>query len=221
MACQHAAEHHEIRAAAEGFRDIAWHGAATVADDLAAQTVRSVSAFNYRRQLRITHTGFHARGANGARANAHFHNVGSGEDQLFTHFTGHHVARDDGFGWPGFTRLADELDEMFGITICHVNADKIQRRIGVQDLFGFLEICIRRTGRDHHMLHHFSRGGGDKRIPLFSAVVFVYRSKDVELRQCGRHLEGPDGVHVGRDNRHARPRLTGMLKGELTFEFNV
>ncbi len=51
--------------------------------------------------------------------------------------------------------------------------------------------------------------------------MFMDCSEDVELRQRGRHLEGAHCIHIRRDDRHARPGLTGMLKGELTLEFNV
>jgi hypothetical protein len=104
-----------------------------------------IGTFNDGRQLRITDAGFDARGTHGARANAHFHDIGTGEDQLFTHFTGHHVARDDGFR-PGFTRLADELHEVLGVTIRHINTNEVERRVSIQDLFGLLEIRIECTG---------------------------------------------------------------------------
>ena len=183
--------------------------------------MRRIGTFDNGGQLRIPNAGFDARGAYGARANAHFHDVGTREDQLLTHFTGHHVARDDGFRWPGLTRLADELHEMLGVTVRHINTHKIERRVRIQDLFGLLEIGIRGAGGDHHMLHHIRRGGCNKRIPLFQAVVFVHCGENIELRQGGCHLEGAHRIHIGGNNRHARPGLTGMFKGEVTFEFNV
>ena len=221
MTGQHTAEHHEVCAAAKRLRHIARHGATAVTDDLAAQAMRRIGTFDNGGQLRIPNAGFDARGAYGARANAHFHDVGTGEDQLFTHFTGHHVARDDGFRRPGLTRLADELYEVLGVTVRHINTNEVQRRVSLQDLFGLLEIRIGGAGGDHHVLHHISRGGRHKRIPLFRAVMFVYGGEDVELCQRGCHLKGSHSIHVGSDDRHARPGLTGMFKGELTFEFNV
>src|SRR5690606_27231828 len=122
VTCQHTAEHHEVCAATEGFRDIAWGRATAITDNLTAQAVRSIRTFDDRRKLRITHTGFHASGAHGTRANAHLHDIGARENQFFTHFAGDHVARDNGFCRPGLTRLAYELDEVFGITISDVNA---------------------------------------------------------------------------------------------------
>ena len=71
------------------------------------------------------------------------------------------------------------------------------------------------------MLHHIRGCRGDKRIPLFGTVVFVNCGKNIELCQGRCHLKGTDRIHIGSDNRHARPGLTGMFKGELTFEFNV
>ena len=105
MACQHTAQHHEIRAAAERFCDIARHGATAIADNHTAQTMRGIGAFNHRRKLRIAHAGFHTRGTYGARTNPDFYNIRAGENQLFTHFTGHHVTGTNGFSQPCFTRL--------------------------------------------------------------------------------------------------------------------
>src|SRR5690606_11094198 len=125
MARQHAAQHHEICAAAESLRHIARHGATAITDDLAAQTMRSIRTLNNRRQLRIADTGIHASGTNGAWTNTHFDDICAGKEQLFTHFAGHHVAGDNSLSWPGFTGFADELHEVFGVTIRHINANKV------------------------------------------------------------------------------------------------
>ena len=76
MARQHAAKHDEIGTAAKGFRHIARRGAATIADDHSAQTVRSIGTFDYRRKLRITDACFDASCTNSTWATANFNAIG-------------------------------------------------------------------------------------------------------------------------------------------------
>ena len=125
VARQHAAKHDEIGTAAKGFCDIARRGAATVADDHSAQTVRRIGTFDYRRKLRITDACFDASCTNRTWANANFNDISTGEDKLLTHFTSHYVASTNGFGRPRFTRFRNELHEVFGITIRHINTNEV------------------------------------------------------------------------------------------------
>ncbi|MNP48294.1 hypothetical protein D3C76_1424020 [compost metagenome] len=71
------------------------------------------------------------------------------------------------------------------------------------------------------MLENGFRYGACKRIPLFNAVVLVHGGQNIEGGQCFSHRKSPNRIHIGGDNRYARPGLTGMLKGEFTFKFNV
>jgi acyl-CoA reductase-like NAD-dependent aldehyde dehydrogenase len=128
--CQHTAKHYEVSAAAKGFGNIARHGAAAVADDLPTEAMRRIGTLDHGRELWITDTRFNACSADRTRADTDFYNISAREDQLFTHLTGHYVARDNGFRWPGFTRLAYELHEVLGVTVGYVDADKIQSRVG-------------------------------------------------------------------------------------------
>ena len=68
---------------------------------------------------------FDASCTNRTWANANFNDIGTGEDKLLTHFTSHYVACTNGFGRPRFTRFRNELHEVFGITIRHVNTNEI------------------------------------------------------------------------------------------------
>ncbi len=146
MTGQHAAQHHEVCAAPEGFCHVARHGTAAVTDDLAAETVGSIGTLNHRRELRIADAGFHSGGADGAWADADLDDVCPGEDQLFTHFACHYVTGANGFIRPCRTRFSHELHEVLGVTISHVNTDKAQRRAGVEDLFSLFKISVGGTG---------------------------------------------------------------------------
>ena len=207
VACQHAAKHHEIGAAAKSFRHIPRHGAAAVADDLATKTVRSIGTFDYGGELRIADAGLNAGGADRAWANPNFDNIGTGEDQLFTHFTGDHVPGDNGFLRPGFAGFRHELNEVFRVAVSNVDAHKVQLRILRKDLLRFFEIRIGRAGGNHHMLEDVCGGFLHKCLPLFSSVVLVYRGQNAKSGQCFRHAEGADSIHVSRNNRHTGPGL--------------
>ena len=75
-ACEHAAHHDKVGAAAKGLGRIARARDATVSTDKAAEAVSRVGAFDDRRELRIAHTGLLAGGAHAAGPNAHLDNVG-------------------------------------------------------------------------------------------------------------------------------------------------
>lgn len=69
----------------------------------------------------------------------------------------------------------------------------------------FFEISIRGPGGNHHMLQNISRGRVDKSCPFFNGIMFMYSSQNIKPGQCLRHFKRPDGIHIGRDNRYARP----------------
>ena len=207
MARQHAAEHHEIGAAAESFRHITRHGASPVADDLAAQAVRRISALDHGGELRIADASFDAGSADGTRANPDFHNIGAGEDQLFAHFTSDHVSGDNGFLRPGFTGFRHKLHEVLRVAVSHVDAHKFQLRILREDLLRLFEIRIGSAGGNHHMLEDVCGRALYKRLPFLNGVVLVYRGQNTKSGQCLRHTEGADGIHVGRNNWHTGPGL--------------
>ena len=143
---QHTAKHHEIRAAAECFSHIARHSTTAVADNLPAQAVRRVGAFNYGGKLRISDASFYASRTYGPRTNANLHNIGARKNQLFTHFTGHNVTRNNSFLRPGFASFGHKLHEVLGVTIRHINAHKAKLRVLQQYLLRFFEIRIGSAG---------------------------------------------------------------------------
>ncbi|MNI64041.1 hypothetical protein D3C81_1376010 [compost metagenome] len=63
MTGQHATQHDKICAATKGFRYVTRYRTTAITDDLTAKAVCRIGALDHRRQLRITHTGFHSGGA--------------------------------------------------------------------------------------------------------------------------------------------------------------
>src|SRR5471032_519406 len=72
---EHAAQHHEVRAGAEGLGDVARRSTPAVGTNAPAETVRGVGAFDHGGQLRVAHTGHGARGADRARADTDLDDV--------------------------------------------------------------------------------------------------------------------------------------------------
>ena len=169
--------------------------------------MRGIGTFNHRRQLRVANAGFHAGSTDGARANAHFNDISAGENQFFTHLTGHYVAGNNGFLRPGGARFRHKLNEVFRVAVSHVYADEVQLWILGQDLLSFFKVRVRGTGGNHHMLQHFCGLALHKRLPFFNAVVFVHGGQNSKSGQGFRHAEGTDGIHVSSDNRYAGPGL--------------
>ena len=89
---EHRPGHDEVGAAAESLGYVPGARAATVGDDVAAEAVGGVSAFEHGRQLGVADAGLQARGADGARADAHLDQVGARENKLFDHLAGDDVA---------------------------------------------------------------------------------------------------------------------------------
>ncbi len=216
VGCQHAAQHDEVGTAAERFGDVARAGTAAVTDDLAAEAVGRIGTLDDGGELRITDTGLDASGADRARADADLDDVGAGEDQLFDHLAGHHVARQNDVVGAGFTNFAHELDEVFGVAIGHVDTDEAQRFGHGEDLAGLGEIFSRGAGGDHHMAQQRRVGLVDESLPLLKAVVLVYRGHHLETGQRARHGKAADGIHVGGDNGYALPLALSVFEGELT-----
>ncbi|CRZ41574.1 Uncharacterised protein [Vibrio cholerae] len=146
MTCQHTAKHHEIRAAAEGFRDISRTRTAAVTDDATTKTVRSIRTFDNRGQLWVTDTGFYACRTHRAWANAYFNNVGTREDKLFYHIACYDVTRRNHFVRKCSAHSLHVLDKVLRIAVRDIDTDEDQFIRQCHHIFGFLEICFRCAG---------------------------------------------------------------------------
>src|SRR5690606_24050709 len=93
MAGQHTSQHHEIGTATEGLGNISRNTAATIGNDMTAQTVRGVGTFNNGRKLRIAHSCLYSGGAYGTGSNSNFNQICSGEYQVFPLCIDYYIAR--------------------------------------------------------------------------------------------------------------------------------
>ena len=118
-------QHHEVGAAAKGLGHVTRAGAAAVADDLATEAVSRIGTLYDGGELGIADPGLDPV-VQTEPAYADLDDVGAGEDQLFDHLAGDHVARQDDVVRTGLADLAQELDEVLGVTVRDVHADEAQ-----------------------------------------------------------------------------------------------
>ena len=123
MAGEHAAQHDEIGAGAEGLGDVAGTGAAAVGADLTFKPVRGVGAFDDGGELGIADAGHPPRGADRARADADLDDVGASDDQRLGHVPGDDVAGHDHRLGMVIAHPFHGLQELLGVTVGDVQAD--------------------------------------------------------------------------------------------------
>jgi hypothetical protein len=214
VAGEHAAEHDEIGAAAEGLGQVAGRGAAAVGADQPAQAVGRVGAFDDGRKLRVADAGHLARGAYGTGADADLDDVGAVEDQFLGHFAGDHIAGHEGNARIGAAQLVQEIDKGLGVAVGDVDADAGD---GIaRHLLDAAELVVV-LARDAHRVEHGGVVGqaAEECRQRGLVVVFVQGRGEAVAGQRPRHFEGADGVHVGGNDRHALVAPARVAKDEF------
>jgi len=74
--CEHTADHHAVRTGGERLGDVAGIADSAIANDRNARAFQRLRHSGNGADLRDTDAGDDARGANGARADAHFDRIG-------------------------------------------------------------------------------------------------------------------------------------------------
>ena len=222
MGGEHAAQHDKVSAAAKRFGDVAGHGAAAVAADVPAKSVRSVGAFDDGGELRVADAGHFPCGADAAGADANFHDVCTCEDQRFGDVGGDDVARHDRGFWIGLAEAFDKVDEGFGVAVCYVDTDEFDG-VASRAFHGleFIEIRVGDAERVERVLVHRVVVVVEEGDVILDQIVLVQRDVHVVSGKRGGHFEGADGVHVRRDDRHCLRVATGVAIGVIALQFHL
>mmetsp|Transcript_29050 Transcript_29050/g.52622 ORF Transcript_29050/g.52622 Transcript_29050/m.52622 type:complete len:206 (+) Transcript_29050:919-1536(+) len=181
--------------------------------------MRRVRALNHRGELGVAHAGLLARGAHGARADAHLHNVGAAEDELLGHLVGDHVPGDDRLPGEGLPVALDAVHKVLAVPVGHVQADEGHIHL-LQDCLCFLEILLSRTSTDSAVGENFRIFLG-KLNPLFRLIMLVQASDQTELIQRLGHLKSPHCVHVCSHYRDPSPSSLTVQKGVGDVEIHL
>ena len=213
MAGEHAAQHDEVGAAAEGLGEVAGRGAAAVGANATFEAVRGVGALDHRRELRIADAGHDARGAHRARTDPNLDDVGAGENQFLGHLAGDDIAGHDGELGITLAKARDESDEALGVAVGDVDADVLDGvACAALDALELVEVFA----RDAHRVEgrRLELESAEKAHQVFNLVVLVQRHRQPLPRQRARHRKGTHGVHVGGDHRHAVITRARVLEAE-------
>ena len=106
----------------------------------------SISALDNGGELRIADAGHLARGADGARTDADFHDISAGKNQFFRHIAGDDIAGHDGKVREFFSDFGDKIDEDFGVAVGDINTKIFDRTGGAfHHCFEFLQIAVGNT----------------------------------------------------------------------------
>ena len=182
--------------------------------------MRRVGAFDHRRQLRIADSGQLAGGADRAGADTDLDDIGTRQDQFLGHFAGDHVAGQDHQRREVGADARNEGDEALVIAVGDVDADVAHRGTG---LLHHAPELVLVGARDAHRVERgrLALELAEKGHRRLDRIVLVQRNRQLEPveRQC--HLEGPGGIHVGRDDRDPGVALRRMAKGELARDVDI
>mmetsp|Transcript_1781 Transcript_1781/g.5406 ORF Transcript_1781/g.5406 Transcript_1781/m.5406 type:complete len:247 (-) Transcript_1781:150-890(-) len=213
---KHAAEHDKVGSGAKSFGHVARCRAASVRDDVPAETVRGISALDDRAQLGITNPSLLSRRTYRAGTNAHFDNVSTRQDKFFDHLSRHNISCDDVVLRKLSANFSHIFNKMFAVAVCDVQTDERRSRGDFNTLLEAFKVRIAGTGAN----------GGKFANPLFQlhpilgAVMLRRRGKHLLFGQYLRDLKSSGRVHVGGDYGYARP-LPPILEHVRPFQLHL
>mmetsp|Transcript_2370 Transcript_2370/g.5942 ORF Transcript_2370/g.5942 Transcript_2370/m.5942 type:complete len:229 (+) Transcript_2370:447-1133(+) len=180
-----------------------------------------VRAFEDSGQLRVADTRLLTGGADAAGADADLNDVCPAEDQLFRHLLGDDITRHDRQIRELLSHVADALHKGLGVAVCNVDTAHLHLGDCLQNLCQLVHVPCQDPRADSDIGERALPTARGPSLPLVNRVVLVDRRDALPLRQGLRHLKGADGVHVGRDDRHAGPSLLRVLEMEGPFDTNL
>ena len=114
-------------------------------------------------------------------------------------------------------RAFDDFEEFLGIAIGDVEAEQAHRRL-LPDLGELGEIGVGRADRIEGVR---AVGTGEEFDELLDGIVLVQRRQRVKAAERARHRQRAGDVHIGRDQRKARPFRAGMQEAEGAMDVDL
>lgn len=126
---QHTAQHDRTGTRYDGFCQVAGEANATVGNHRDVGSFQFCGNIGDRRDLGYTNTGHDTGGTDRARANPHFHTIGTGIHQGPGCCRGSNIAADNLYLRIGFLNPANPFNNPFGVTVGSINNDDIDTGI--------------------------------------------------------------------------------------------